>query len=268
MQNAFCRRLTDNAAKKDQTHRVGLLLSCRISLVRLSENFNGMKRLNGSAVMNLHATRATIADDFVEVVLFDALEKFFADFHRDLILLLAETVIAGNATATGVRQLNFRADFLQNVLRGQPDCLRLQMARHVIQKSLIERLEIGIEFAALLKNFQKLKGVVNVGGRLMEFFFAKKFVILFLEHERTTCARRDDRNALALPIQNPRDVVVCISVSFVKKTGDDQRRTAAFELRIDDDFVAVRVEDFDESFANLWLVVVDVAAHEHDDFFR
>ena len=94
--------------------------------ISLCQNFNRVDGLNVGAVMNLHATSPTVADDFVEVVLLDALEKFRADFHGDSVLVFAEAVIARNAAAARVGRLNFDAvNLFQDVLRGQTDCLRL-----------------------------------------------------------------------------------------------------------------------------------------------
>ena len=83
--------------------------------------------------MNLHSTSAAIADNPVEVLALDALEKLRANLHGNIILVFSETVVAGNTTTARVRRLNFHAaNLFQNVLRGQSDCLRLQMAGHVI----------------------------------------------------------------------------------------------------------------------------------------
>ena len=133
--------------------------------------------------MNLHSTSPAIADNFVEVFALDTLKKFRANLHGNIVFIFAEAVIARYAATARVSRLNFRAELLQNILRGQSDCLRLQMTRHMIQKFLIERFQVGIELAALLQNLQKLKRVINIFSRLMKFIFAKKFVILFLEHE-------------------------------------------------------------------------------------
>ena len=121
-----------------------------ILLVSLCEDFNRVNGQDVGAVMNLHTTSTAVADDFVEVVLLDALEKFRANFHGDFVLILAEAVVAGNAAAASVSEINFCAGFFQDVLRGKPDCLRFQMAGHVIQKFLIKRLQIRVKLAALL----------------------------------------------------------------------------------------------------------------------
>ena len=96
--------------------------SCPLTIC-CRQNFNRVAGLDSRTVMNLHSTRAAVADNFVEVFFLDALEKFRANLHGNFVLVFAETVIARNAATARVSRLNFCAGFFQNVLRGQSDSL-------------------------------------------------------------------------------------------------------------------------------------------------
>ena len=136
----------------------------------------------------------------------------------------------------------------------------------MVKQRLVHPSEVCPELVLCHERFEEFEGIVDILCSIFHALFTEELRILCAKHQRTAGAAGNDRDALCLPLQDSRHIIVGMFFCFIEIACDDEGGTTAVHALIDEDLVAVVVHDLDKGDADMRLIVVDRAARVEDDF--
>ena len=199
----------------------------------------------------------------------DLIEQVGADRHRDVVLLGLQPVRAGDAAAAGVHLGHLQAgDQRQQLERRLADPVALLLAGRVVGDRVVDGLEVGLQFAAVVQLEQQLADVVGALGDQLEVGIVlevEDLARLALEHQRAARRVADDERVVVAHVRGQVARQAQDDLARVVEEAAGLQRQPAAVLLGDLDLEAVVLEDGDELLALFGLVVLGAAAVEVDD---
>src|SRR4051794_20380173 len=232
------------------------------------QHLDRMHGAHAGRLLDVPAAGLAVAHGEIRRGALDLAEQRRPDVHRDRVLLALEPVRAGDAAAARVVLDDPQAGNQRHeVERRLADPVALLLARRVVGDRHVDRLEVGVELAALVQLEQELDDVVGPPAHLLErrvALEAEDLARLALEHERAARRRADDDRAVGERARQPRREPADVRARVVEHPVGLQRQPAAVLLgHVDRE--AVVGEHRDRHLAQARLVVADAAAVEVDD---